>query len=296
MTALKPEIRLVLHQTAPLLGEMEANEADLRRRVTESRGADLLVFPELAITGYSLRNRVQRLAVHLGEEAPLLLPVDSPPLAFGLPERGRDELVYNTALIQHRGRILGRHRKVYLPTYGIFDEARYFSRGRAAPPVVELPSGWRVALLVCEDFWHPGLLYLAAMRGADAILVLSAAPGRGQPDRDGGSRETPARFSSPDRWILLARAAAVQYGVYLVLANRAGVEEGLSFAGGSVVVEPSGDILREAPQGIPATLDLELSRDALRGARTPSSHLRDEDPHYMARALQAILEEGAWRW
>ena len=291
MTGLKSEIHLVVHQTAPLLGEVEANEVDLRKRVEASRGADLLVFPELALTGYSLRNRVQAVATSLGDGPPLVLPVDSPPLALGLPERGRDELVYNTAVLQHQGRILARHRKVYLPTYGIFDEARYFAPGRQAPPAAELPSGWRVGLLVCEDFWHPGLLYLLAMRGVDAILVLSAAPGRGEPPGVEEGGEPGALFSSTESWKLLARTAAVQYGIYLILVNRAGVEEGLSFAGGSLAVAPGGEILQEAPQGKPATLELTLTRKTLRRSRTPFAHLRDDDPHLVARGLEDVLRD-----
>ena len=290
MTELKSELRLVVHQTSPLLEDTEANERELRQRVEETRGADLLVFPELALTGYSMRSRFQRLATSLATGPPLVLPPDAPPLAYGLPERGDDELVYNTALLQYRGRILAKHRKVYLPTYGIFDEGRYFARGRHAPPVVRLPSGWRVSLLVCEDFWHPGLLYLAAMQGADAILVLSAAPGRGEPNAEAGEAPGPL-FSSPESWKLLARTAAIQYGVYLILANRSGVEEGLVFAGGSLVVGPSGEVLMEAPQGRPGTLDLTLSRKALRRGRVPYAHLRDEDPQFMAQALAAVLKE-----
>lgn len=292
MPEIKKTIRVVIHQTAPLLGEIGANEGDMRRRVVSSAGADLLVFPELALTGYSLRTRAQALAVPMDGPPPLTLPVDTPPLAYGTVERGRDQLVYNTALVQHGSRILGKHRKVYLPTYGIFDEARYFARGRKIPPVIELPSGWRVGLLVCEDFWHPGLLYLVAMQGADAILVLSAAPGRGEPADTRERMNEDSLFSSPETWSMLARTAAVQYGVYLVLANRSGVEEGLTFAGGSLVAAPSGEILVRAPQGEAASLEVQFSVNSLRRARTPFAHLRDEDPLFMARGLEMLMEEG----
>lgn len=294
MSEMKREARLIIHQTTPLPGETRDNEKDFLKRLEESSGADLVAFPELALTGYSLKNQVQRHAVPLGHAGPLALPPETPPVAYGLPERGRDELVYNTAILQHRNRILGKHRKVYLPTYGLFDEGRYFARGQTTPPVVELPSGWSVGLLVCEDFWHPGLLYLVAMQGADLILVLSAAPGRGEPAREAESRSTGTLFSSPETWTLLARTAAIQYGVYLALANRAGVEEGLTFAGGSMVVSPSGQVLAEAPQGQGATLDLRLSRAELRRARAPFAHLRDEDPTYLARSLDKLLEGGGW--
>ena len=293
------DLNLTVHQTAPLLGDREGNEEEIRRRVLGSSSRDLLVFPELALTGYHLRGRVQRFAIDLSAGSLPDFPPDAPPVVFGLPERGGDELVYNSALITHENRILAKHRKVYLPTYGPFDEGRYFAPGRDAPPVVTLPSGWKVGLLICEDFWHPALLYLLAMQGAEVILVLSAAPGRGQPRDPEEIANTPKReeapgvlFSSPEKWALLARAAALQFGVFLVIANRAGVEEGVTFAGESSVVSPTGELLACAPQGEPATLDCTLPRNGLRQGRTPFAHLRDEDPGFVRRALDHLRGEG----
>jgi len=289
MFELQNEIRIVVHQTAPLLGELEVNEGEVKETVAKHPGTHLQVFPELALTGYSLRKKVQGMAYSLHDGSPVVFPRSASPVAYGFPERGRDELVYNTAILQHGARILGTHRKVYLPTYGIFDEGRYFARGRQAPPVVTLPSGWRVGLLVCEDFWHPGLLYLAAMQEADIVLVLSAAPGRGETGTERTEKGQGTGFASQDTWILLARTAALQYGVFLVLANRCGVEEGVSFAGGSMVAGPDGALLARAPQGQPATLEASLSRKSLRQARTPFAHLRDEDPDFLRRTLGEIL-------
>jgi predicted amidohydrolase len=281
-------LRLVVHQTAPILGEVEENQEEIRRRVAESGAGDLLVFPELALTGYNLRGRAPRLALRLGEESPLPLPPGCPPVVLGLPERGTDELIYNAALAVHDGGILAKHRKIYLPTYGLFDEGRYFAAGKAPPKVTVLPSGWKVGLLVCEDFWHPSLIYLLAMQGVDVILVLAAAPGRGQPTREG---DPWSLFSSPATWTLLAQAAAVQYGVFMVIANRGGVEEGVTFAGESLAVSPDGEIVARAPQGKPAVMDVTLERDAIRRARSPFAHLRDEDPHFLRRALDQVCQE-----
>ena len=284
---------------APLLGEVDRNEEEIRSRVAQSREGDLLVFPELALSGYNLRSRAGEFALALGEESPLRLPTGSPPVVLGLPERGEDELVYNTALLLHEGRILARHRKVYLPTYGLFDEARYFASGTMPPKVTPLDCGWKIGLLICEDFWHPGLIYLLAMQGVEVVLVLAAAPGRGQPpEREGERTGIPSSpppgpwslFSSQASWALLARTAAMQYGIFMVIANRAGVEEGVTFAGESMVVAPDGDILSRGPQADPAVLDVTLDRQAIRRARSPFAHLRDEDPHFLRRALDQILE------
>ena len=296
----KDELLITIHQTAPLLGEVKANEEEVRNRVRESIDRDLLVFPELSLTGYHLRSGVQRMARRVSEESPIELPLGSPPVAVGFPERGGDELVYNTSVVVYENRILAKHRKVYLPTYGLFDESRYYAAGREAPPVTTLPTGWKVGLLICEDFWHPSLIYLLATQGAEVVLVQSAAPGRGEPPPEtdeeliggrGSSCGSPPLFASTANWMLLARTAALQYGLFLVLANRGGVEEGVTFAGGSTLVGPDGKILAQAPQAEPAVLELSLSREALRRARNPYAHLRDEDPDYLRRALDTLSRE-----
>ncbi len=170
----------------------------------------------------------------------------------------------------------------------MFDEGRYFAPGRESPPVVRLPSGWTVGVLLCEDFWHPSLVYLLAVQGAEVILVMAAAPGRGKPADPG------ALFASTEPWLLLARTAAIQYGLYLVLANRVGVEGGITFAGDSLIVAPDGEILARAPQGRPWILEACLSRGALRRSRTPFAHLRDEDPFFLRRALNRLRTGTAW--
>jgi predicted amidohydrolase len=276
-------IRLVIHQTAPLLGGAERNEKELKERVAASGDAGLVAFPELAITGYSLRSQVQRQAVPLTSSSPLVLPPGSPPVAYGLPERGPDELVYNAAVLVHEGKILLAHRKVYLPTYGLFDEGRYFAPGTDPLRVTTLPSGWRVGMLLCEDFWHPGLVYLLAMQAIDLLVVLAAAPGRGDPGPDPPPDEP--LFRSTRTWNLLARVTALQYGLFVALVNRAGVEEGIPFAGASVVVGPDGEIMAQAPQGEEAQLVVSLERFALRRARTAYSHLRDENPAFLPESI-----------
>lgn len=290
------ELHLTIHQTAPLLGEVEANEEEVRRRVRESLHRDFLVFPELSLTGYNLRSNAQRLARRVSGESPVELPLGSPPVALGFPERGEDELVYNSAAVVYENRILAKHRKVYLPTYGLFDEGRYFAAGRDAPPVTTLPSGWKIGILICEDFWHPSLVYLLAIQGADVVMVMAAAPGRGEPVPDGDPEmklgpdggNGPLLFASTANWNLLARTTAAQYGLFVVLANRGGVEEGVTFAGESLVVGPDGKVMARAPQAEAAVLDISLPRPALTRARNPFAHLRDEDPDYLRRALRAL--------
>ena len=147
-------------------------------------------------------------------------------------------------------------------------------------------------------------LATALVRTLAMVLVLAAAPGRGDPG--GGGRESPREpvealerggppqppgplFSSTENWTLLARAAAMQYGMFVVVANRAGVEEGVTFAGESIVVGPDGRVMAKGPQGAVSAMDVTLPRQDLRTARNPYSHLRDEDPALLRMGLDRIL-------
>lgn len=284
MTA-HPTLRLHLHQTAPLLADMAAN----RRRLEASAAAataDVLVFPELDLTGYTLGHRARELGLELSEGAPLTLPEPGPAVIYGMVERGEDHLTYNVAVAQRGGVLLTHHRKVYLPTYGTFDEGRIFAAGRRSVRPFALTPGWRAGLLVCEDFWHPALAYLLALQDMDVLVVLAAAPGRGLPQGDAD-----ARFASAASWELLARTTAMTHGIYVVLCNRVGVEDGVTFAGGSMVVDPRGEVLAKAPQGEPATLEVTLERDAVARARQPYAHLRDEDPAVTLHTLERIVRD-----
>ncbi|GMV08119.1 MAG: carbon-nitrogen hydrolase [Gemmatimonadota bacterium] len=279
------ELRVSLRQIAPVLADADAN----RRRVEEevaAADADLVVFPELSLTGYTLGHRARELAVPLDGPPPLALPEEGPLAVVGLVERGEDHLTYNAALAARGSRIVATHRKVYLPTYGTFDEGRVFAPGRRSVRPFEAAPGWCVGVIVCEDFWHPALSYLLALQGMDVLVVLAAAPGRGIPGEGDG-----AVFASTGRWELIARTTALLHGVYVGLCNRVGVEEGVTFAGGSLVVAPDGEVLARAPEAEEARLDVTLERDRIARARQPYAHLRDEDAAVALHTLERIVRE-----
>jgi len=270
--------------------EVADNVERAAEHLRQSPADSLVVFPELTLTGYGVGGRAKEVASALtaAETAPEWLA----PLAttastalVGLVERGPDQRLFNASVLLGGGRVVSVHRKHYLPTYGMFDEGRVFAPDRTPPPVIEMAGGWRIGVLICEDLWHPSLSWLLAMQGADLIVVQAAAPGRGGHDGDAG-------FSSMERWALLARATAVQYGVYLALANRSGVEGGLTFGGGSLLVDPHGTEIWRAGGLGPARFETTLSRETLREARQPFSHLRDEDPHLLLRGIRSLLRDG----
>lgn len=279
-------LRVAVQQFAPRLLDVAGNAERIAHAATEA-DADLVVTPELALTGYQVGDEAASVArpAAPGDESPVPLPAGAPDLVVGLVERGTGARVYNAAVHQRDGRILAAHRKVYLPTYGMFDEGRVFASGDRVR-AYDAGGGWTVGLLVCEDLWHPSLAYLLAVQDVRLLVVLAAAPGRGV--WDGG--EGGGRFASADAWHRIVRATAQLYGIYVVLANRIGVEDGLTFAGGSRIVAPDGAVLAAAPAADEAVIGADLSLEALASARRPYDHSRDEDPHLTLRELRRAIE------
>jgi NAD+ synthase (glutamine-hydrolysing) len=288
MSPPRETLRLALCQFSPRTG-LPLENARRLRDIAATCDADLVVAPELALTGYDVRDAATALAVPArpGDEIPGFEGSTGADLLLGLVERGRQGATYNSAARLRAGRVAFRHRKIYLPTYGMFDEARWFARGDAL--AVDTLGAWRIGVLVCEDLWHPALPYLLAARGIDALAVLAAAPGRGV--WEGG--EAGGDFASAAVWQRIARTTAQLYGIYVVLANRAGVEDGITFAGGSCVVGPDGTVLASAPEHGEALLHVGLDRSEVARARSPYAHARDEDLRLVHRELGRILEAGA---
>jgi predicted amidohydrolase len=268
-------LRLAVLQTAPVLRDERANAAYIGK-LLQHPPADLAVTPELSLTGYDLRDTAANLAKSSWPAFQL-----SCPTLLGAVESANGGIAYNVALLANANESRVIHRKMYLPTYGMFDEGRYFGRGDRTEPFDI--NGWRVGVLICEDFWHPALSYLLAMQGIHVFIVMAAAPGRGA--MSGG--ENGAFFASSDAWERIARTAAQLYGVYVVLCNRVGVERGVTFAGESLVVAPDANVIARA--GVEATrLDVVLSRADLTRARRPYAHLRDDDARIVVAELQRV--------
>lgn len=279
-------LELAVAQLDARPGQLVANAERVLAAAEQAR-ADVLLTPELSLTGYDVRDAAISLALPLEPGSPLGTPFEllarAPgTVVAGLIERGDDEVPYNCAAVLERGTLRHVHRKLYLPTYGMFDEARWFGRGQRLEPVV-LEGGWRAGLLVCEDFWHPGLAYVLAAAGIDLLLVLAAGPGRGA--WAGGKH---GDFASADGWERIARTTAQLYGIYVALCNRTGIEGGVTFAGGSLVAAPSGDVIVRASTHEPETIRAPLEPGVLAAARRPAYHGRDDDPAVVVRELQRL--------
>lgn len=271
-----PVLRLAVAQTAPGLRDTGRNARALSD-LARAEGADLLLTPELSLTGYDVGDAVHALACSCDDAAADLRGFDGQ-LVVGLIEDAPGG-PFNTALVVQNGRAQFRHRKLYLPTYGMFDEGRWFGRGTTLE-TFRPAAGWTAGVLICEDLWHPGLPYVLASRGIDLLLVAAAAPGRGvwEGAADGA-------FASAEVWERIARTTAQLYGIYIALANRTGVEGAVTFAGGSLIVGPDGAVIARAGDAGATVLRAELSRAALQRARQPYSHARDDDVSLVVREL-----------
>jgi NAD+ synthetase len=247
----------------------------------------LVVAPESALTGYFLEGGVRDLAlpaeqlfqdlarVHAESGAP---PLD---ISLGFYEVYRNHL-HNSALYASLGGgdagIRHVHRKVFLPTYGVFDEERFVEPGQE---VAAFDTRWgRAAMLVCEDAWHSLTPTLAALDGAQLIIIPSATPARGITAPGNGGR--PANL---DRWDRLAQGIAEEHGVFVVVTHLVGFEGGKGFVGGSVLVNPRGQAIVHAPLFEPATVPAVIDFEEITRARAETpllSDLRLRLPHLLA--------------
>jgi predicted amidohydrolase len=260
-----------LAQIRPRLGDLQGNLDTVRRVIGEgiAAGVDLLIFPELALTGYFLKDMVPEVALSL--DAPEILGLrrlsERISLVVGFVEASSDARFYNTAVYLEGGEILHRHRKVYLPTYGLFEEHRYFAQGDRFR-AFDTRFG-RVGLAICEDLWHPSAPYLLAMDGAQTLLCASNSPLRGVSQAEG-----------PDTtltWERLLRTYAQLFGQHVLYAHRVGFEDGVNFWGGSMVIVPSGQVIARADQFEETVLRARLDPGGVRRERTSTPLLRAED-------------------
>jgi predicted amidohydrolase len=270
-------------QTNPRLGDVGANLEIYEKNILQAKGAgvDLLVFPELSLTGYHLRDMVPTVA--LRHDAPVMTRLKAlgqqVPFVAGLVEESPDYKFHNAAFFFAEGEVHHIHHKVYLPTYGMFDEQRYFARGDR---IRAFDSGFgRTAILICEDLWHPSTIYLAALDGALVVICPSSSPLRGI--SDGQVQDDNARY-----WELINRMYVETFSLFLVYANRVGFEDGVGFWGGSEILDPFGQRLAKAKYYEEDFIVAEVSLEAARRKRVASPLLRDEDIDLTINELMRI--------
>ena len=279
----KTRLRVALAQVSPKLGNLTSNIELHCEWVDRARaaGADLVIFPELSLTGYILQDLVSDLAIPASEVSTLhslLERSQNIACIFGYVEVSDNFNFYNSAAYVSEGKIRHVHRKLYLPTYGMFDEKRFFAQGKSLRTV---QSSWGdLGILICEDLWHPSTIYLLALEGAAAVIVPSCSPGRGIRGED--------LFATSEGWENLLRTTAQFHTVYNIYVNRVGFEDGAHFPGGSMVVDPFGKVVAQAKYFEEDLLLYEIDLEEVRRARLFTPVLRDERVELTLRELQRI--------
>jgi predicted amidohydrolase len=281
------KFKIALAQIDPALGNLQRNiEKHIEFCVrAKDAGADLAVFPELSLTGYSIKDMNWDLAVNLQRDVsavrPLIEMSKSISILAGGVEESPEFALYNSAFFFEDGAVRGVHRKTYPPTYGMFEEMRYFNSGREVR-AFDSKLG-RLGVVICEDLWHISLPYILAKDGANIIIALVASPTR----LGGNEKELQtARVNNENH-----KAYARLLTTYIAFCNRTGYEDGVNFWGGSSVIGPDGEADAQAKLFDEDLIYAAIDDAEVRRARRFSRHFLDEEIDLVLSELQRIQKK-----
>lgn len=279
-------LKIGMAQITPILGDVEANLAIHLQSIEEAAesGVELLVFPELSLTGYQLQDLAFDVALTPSGRDPvfgkLLDASRDMDIVVSFVEADERQKYYISAAYLSGGAIIHLHRKLYLPTYGMFDEGRYFAWGDALR-AFDTRFG-RLGILICEDFWHVSAPYVLWLDGADILILISASPGRGL---------ATAQQIGSAKWVEhINQAYASMFTDFVIHVNRTGFEDGVTFWGGSAAYGPDGNLLARAPYYEEALVTAKLDINQLRRSRIRLPLLRDERVGLTMRELNRVLK------
>jgi len=302
-------MKVAAYQIAPVLLDLKTNleQVTEKIRVGGEKGADLVVFPELALTGYFVGRRFHEVALRLDSDEirQIAEATKGTAAVVGFIEESPSMNFYNSALVAVDGETLFAYRKLNLPNYGLFEERKYFSPGKQVP-VFRLHD-FNVAVFICNDLWHPSLPYLGVCQKADVFITIFSS--------SEGSMGT--EFSNIESWGIINTFYSRVFGIYNVCVNRVGKEAWeekrsvmaaetariarskprhppleeftFRFWGGSEIINPFGQPIAKAALYEPDEIFGEISKDLLRRKKILLPYLRDDDPFFTHRELQRIL-------
>jgi predicted amidohydrolase len=283
------KLNLALVQMSTALGNVPANLKKHLAFINRARrqGAELIVFPELSLTGYALQDLASAVACRPQATDPVFQPLLKASrgidIAVGFVEEDIRNRFYISSAYLSGGEVVHVHRKVYLPTYGLFDEGRFFALGDRIQ-AFDTRFG-RMGMLICEDFWHSSSPYLLWLDGADLFLFMSSSPGRGL----GAGKEL-----GTARWVeRVNRGYANLFTAFVAHTNKVGFEDGLNFWGGAMVFDPDGKQIVQGAYHEEALTLAELDLNQLHRTRARLPLLRDERTALVQRELQRILADRA---
>jgi predicted amidohydrolase len=277
-------MKIALAQISPKLGEIDQNfhlHIDYIQKA-KKKNVDLLVFPELSLTGYTLKDMVEEIALDPHTD-PLFKKLKglSREISFvvGFVEEQEKGLLVNSAAFFSQGKMAHIHRKIYLPTYGMFEELKFFAQGKNFHTFPTLFG--KVGMLICYDFLHISSSYLLFIGGSELIIVISAAPGRGFSDDES--------YASVRMWELMGEATSRFFQSFVIYCNRVGFEDGKSFAGGSFIYNPGGQLVAKSPYVDEDFLVKDIDLEEIRRFRKFRPYRRDEKPEVTLEAFKRIV-------
>ena len=279
-------MRISLAQIDADLGDIDANTERASRAITTAmeQSTDLIVFPELHLTGYSIGDVDADVSLRADDPRIEALARQAAPagLLVGFVESGGPgPHTYNSTAFYQDGHLRHVHRKLYLPAYAPFEERNHFTPGpslRAFP----VDPGTRMAVLLCNDAWQPHLAFVAVQDGARVLLVPSAS----------AQSRFPEHYDSHEYWHDITHFYGRMYQTYVVFVNRTGVEGSLRFWGGSHVIDPWGNVVGEAEQHIEQVLTVEIDLAEVRRRRRQVPLVKEARLGLLQREISRLLEEG----
>ncbi|MFW5640394.1 MAG: nitrilase-related carbon-nitrogen hydrolase [Thermodesulfobacteriota bacterium] len=276
-------LRVGIAQMNPVLGDIEANiesHLDFMEKAKAKR-VQLLLFPELSLTGYWLGKNTIDVALN-NDAAPILKLAEKAHglhTVFGFVEEGTAAQFYNACAVVYDGKLLYVHRKLNLATYGRLEEGKYFGSGRYIETFPIIPP-WNGSVLICADLWNPALIYLASLSGATILL----APTNSAVDA------VSSEFSNLRGWKIVTRYCAMIYGMPILMANRVGVEDEMQYWGGSQVVDPFGNSVAMAEDESEQLIVADLDYASVRKARHQLPTVRDSNLELVNREINRIAD------
>lgn len=282
--ATKSSTRVAVAQINCALGELDRNLDTHLDLIAQAHSADheLLLFPELSLTGYQLGEQAADIALRRNDPRLLKLAEAARDMnvAFGFVEEGAGAQYYNAMALVRDGQLILVHRKLNLPNYGNLSEGKLFASGRSVD-VATMTDSWRAGLLICADLWNPALVHLAMLQSTTLLLApVNSALGAVE-----------GQFSNPDGWDLALRFYAMMYGTPILMANRCGNEGDIHFWGGSRILDPYGKTLAIAPDGYTGIISAELDYADVQRARFNLPTLRDSNPDLIRREINRLAHD-----
>ena len=304
-------VKVTVYQTSPVLLDLQHNLEDVIEKINKGKekGAELIVFPELALTGYFVGEQYHEVALRLdsAEVKKLVSATKGTAAVVGFIEESPSMNFYNSALVAVDAELIYAYRKLNLPSYGVFEESKIFASGKQVP-VFHL-NDFCIAVFICNDLWHPSIPYLGVTQKADIFVTIFNSSQGSMGDE----------FSNIESWAIINSFYSRIFGIYSISANRVGEESfeerraiqahspknenagknkkspnrtrTYRFWGGSEILNPFGQHVAIAELFEIETISGTIQRDLLRQKKIRLPYLKNDDPYFTHRELQRILYE-----